>query len=226
MSDDEGALDGVAQMMLGEAALEEQLFTLPVHGQSDAQLRLMCLPSDFQHTIVGLVVWEGAKVLASALGDGTILVGGKRVLELGAGCGLPGILCSLMNARRVVLTDFDSDVLEVLNKNVAMNSVRIPESCEVNVCKLDWSLPVPSEMAAAFDILLGTDVIYDPNFILPMFRISSSLLCGGGSLILANGCPRFVPKRQQAEQAWTQCGFVVVNEHQVKNTVVIWLRKM
>jgi predicted nicotinamide N-methyase len=54
----------------------------------------------------GLFLWPSAHVLAKYLWAGREgLIRGKSVIELGAGCGLPGLLCARAGATRVVLTD-------------------------------------------------------------------------------------------------------------------------
>ena len=48
------------------------------------------------------------------------LVQGKSVLELGAGAGLPSLVCSVTGATQVVVTDYpDADLVENLRYNIA-----------------------------------------------------------------------------------------------------------
>ena len=53
----------------------------------------------------GQLVWKGALLMANFLAARPELVHSKHVLELGSGCGLVGILCSLLGAKSVTLTD-------------------------------------------------------------------------------------------------------------------------
>jgi nicotinamide N-methyltransferase len=47
-------------------------------------------------------------------------VEGKTVLELGAGGGLPSLVCALNGAAQVVVTDYpDADLIENLRYNIA-----------------------------------------------------------------------------------------------------------
>ena len=69
--------------------------------------------------------WNTSRTLSSYLLENPSLVEGKRVLELGAGAGLPSIVCSLAGADRVVVTDYPD---EKLVKNLAYNlDVNVPE---------------------------------------------------------------------------------------------------
>ncbi|GAA5993711.1 hypothetical protein JCM10908_001340 [Rhodotorula pacifica] len=52
-------------------------------------------------------VWNAGVVLADKIAEGEIPVEGKKVLELGCGLGLPGIVAARMEADKVVLSDYD-----------------------------------------------------------------------------------------------------------------------
>ncbi|KAA6407606.1 MAG: hypothetical protein FRX48_08444 [Lasallia pustulata] len=69
----------------------------------------------------GHVLWDAAQVLSDYLHHHAAdLVVGKAVLELGAGAGLPSLVCGILGARRVVVTDYpDADLVDNLAHNVA-----------------------------------------------------------------------------------------------------------
>lgn len=61
----------------------------------------------------------------------------KNVLELGAGCGLAGIVAAkCYGTRSVFLTDVNADVLQQLAENIALN---FDESRHVTSGELDWA---------------------------------------------------------------------------------------
>ena len=61
-----------------------------------------------------------------------------RVLELGAGIGLAGILASkLIGTEKVVLTDYDHGSLQLLADNIKLNKAE-RDVCEVTVEFLQW----------------------------------------------------------------------------------------
>jgi EEF1A N-terminal glycine/lysine methyltransferase len=48
------------------------------------------------------------------------LVSGKNILELGAGAGLPSLVCSLKGASTVIVSDYpDPDLVENLEYNIS-----------------------------------------------------------------------------------------------------------
>ncbi|CAK7233838.1 Protein N-terminal and lysine N-methyltransferase efm7 [Sporothrix curviconia] len=70
-------------------------------------------------------LWNGSRVMADYFEEeqeeqGHALIRGKTVLELGAGAGLPGIVCGLvLGARKVVVTDYpDPDLVATMRKNI------------------------------------------------------------------------------------------------------------
>lgn len=66
-------------------------------------------------------VWRGALVCTRALLNNVFALEGMRVLELGAGVGLCGMVASLLGARQVVLTDCSYDSLQGMLANVVRN---------------------------------------------------------------------------------------------------------
>ena len=71
------------------------------------------------HSLWGEYVYNAARVLADKMDSGEILVKDKRVLELGAGAGLPGLVAALNGASHSLITDYkDEDLIRVINLNV------------------------------------------------------------------------------------------------------------
>ena len=86
-------------------------------------------------TEFGDEVWPGAAALAQALAPGGAFGGavrGKRVLELGAGGGLPGLVCAAAGAAHVVLSDLP-EALPRLRRGIRQNNL-----ANVVVKALDW----------------------------------------------------------------------------------------
>jgi hypothetical protein len=85
------------------------------------------------------------------------------VLELGAGCGLAGILFARLFSSRsqVVLTDHVGSVLHNLTNQIILNELQ--KKCRV--LSLDWGRgkeEIEQDLECP-DLLLGADVFYDPS---------------------------------------------------------------
>ncbi|EOD37080.1 hypothetical protein EMIHUDRAFT_122462, partial [Emiliania huxleyi CCMP1516] len=80
---------------------------------------------------------------------------GKRVLELGAGCGACGILAARCGASSVQLTDL-APLLPLLRRNAAANGVA--DCC--SAVELEWGCPLPPFLLepSSLDIILGADI--------------------------------------------------------------------
>ncbi|KAL2919640.1 hypothetical protein HK105_200554 [Polyrhizophydium stewartii] len=124
----------------------------------------------------GCYTWPSALVLAATVFCGRTQLRGMRVLELGAGTGLAGlVLARLGVASQVVLTDHPAldRVLGNLRDSVRLNGLDgagVPSAgrADVLVRPLAWGDFATGEMAdlvgeSGFDVILGADVMYDPK---------------------------------------------------------------
>mmetsp|Transcript_55 Transcript_55/g.204 ORF Transcript_55/g.204 Transcript_55/m.204 type:complete len:419 (-) Transcript_55:186-1442(-) len=112
----------------------------------------------------GVCLWGSGVILAQWVADlgKQGFFGGKRVLVLGAGCGLEGLACAHYSTpppSSVLLTDSLQAATENLQHNVQMNQ---HESVEMSVARLDWgdSATWPQGDTASFDVILGADLVY------------------------------------------------------------------
>jgi len=103
---------------------------------------------------------------------------GKDVLELGCGLGLAGIAAARSGAT-VVLSDYEEDALLFARYNVSRN---LP-GAEVEVHHLDWRRPV---LPRQFDILLGSDILYERRHFLPLLEAFDVLLAPAGVVVLTD----------------------------------------
>ena len=102
-------------------------------------------------------VWDSAIVLAKALERlAPAKVEGVSACELGAGCGLPGLVLAARGAR-VLLTDLQAN-LPLLEANRRGNAHAWAEGAAPSTMALAWGAPPPS--GAPFGLVVGTDLFY------------------------------------------------------------------
>lgn len=86
----------------------------------------------------------------------------KKVLELGAGVGVCGLVASRF-ASETVLTDHNSIVLELLEKNITNNLELIGKSpSQVKSLLLNWGQNLDwfeKEFEGGFDVILGSEIM-------------------------------------------------------------------
>jgi nicotinamide N-methyltransferase len=64
-------------------------------------------------------LWNAGRLISTYLEKNPSLIANKTVLELGAGAGLPSLVCAVLGARKVVVTDYpDPDLVQNLWRNV------------------------------------------------------------------------------------------------------------
>lgn len=153
----------------------------------DWNFKIKLLSKEFQHTCksTGLMLWESARLMASVLASNQAIVSGKNVLELGAGCGGICSMIATKTAHLVVPTDGDEKALELLKENVALN---LEESLlsKLNIKKLNWGNKEHIESAKklsaenGFDVIIGTDITYVAEAIMPLFQTAKELISKDG----------------------------------------------
>lgn len=175
-----GVAASILTLMAGQGdGLSLVTFALPPDGAGavpDAPGKLWTLRLRVPGTIAygfGGLVWPSSRRMTGHLLDGLyarhgVVVRGAHVLEVGCGtCPVPGLLCARLGARSVALTDVDvGGLLAVTRHNVDTNLGA--DHPHVQVAELDWTRPEECAARApavllphAFDLLLGSDVIYD-----------------------------------------------------------------
>ncbi|KAK3116104.1 Protein N-terminal and lysine N-methyltransferase efm7 [Teratosphaeriaceae sp. CCFEE 6253] len=116
----------------------------------------------------GHLLWNAGRTIADYLEThSTALIQHKRVLELGAGAGLPSVIAALGGAACVVITDYpDTELVENLRVNVEENC---REGQSVHAKGYLWGadiMPLTSclpdeDRAARFDVLILADLLFN-----------------------------------------------------------------
>ncbi|KAG6466574.1 protein N-lysine methyltransferase METTL21A-like isoform X1 [Zingiber officinale] len=134
---------------------------------------------------LGTTVWDASMVFVKFLEKNCrkgrfcpSKLKGKRVIELGAGCGLAGLGMALLGCN-VTSTD-QTEVLPLLMRNAERNSCWItqanPDSGSasfgcITVAELDWGNEDHIRaVEPPFDFILGTDVVYTEHLLEPLLQ--------------------------------------------------------
>lgn len=146
----------------------------------------------------GLTLWRASDYLARYQMENLHLFHNKRILELGAGLGLNGILAWRSTAStsdtHVCITDGDSDALIHLRENVKRNTKVDDDNEIINrvLChQLIWGQDSSETFFAQvannqkFDVIIASDIIYSATIIKPLWETIQTLLKKGGVFIMA-----------------------------------------
>ncbi|KAJ0246447.1 hypothetical protein HA466_0169860 [Hirschfeldia incana] len=137
----------------------------------------------------GSVMWDSGVVLGKFLEhsvDSKVLsLEGKKIVELGSGCGLVGCVAALLGGD-VVLTDLP-DRLRLLKKNVHTNLQRGDTRGTAVVEELVWGDDPDPDLIEPFpDYVLGSDVIYSDEAVHHLIQTLVQL-CGDQTTIFLSG---------------------------------------
>eukprot|EP00536_Pseudo-nitzschia_multiseries_P008392 jgi/Psemu1/305683/fgenesh1_kg.212_\ len=125
----------------------------------------------------------------------------KRVLEVGAGAGLPSILAhKVLGASKVLVTDGDFDALNNLKHNVDRNRIS-SDACDngdhstISCCQLIWGSDVEGFLVkhGKQDVVLMADCVYMVPSLKPLWETIDRLLEADGIVIYAQTAASAVP---------------------------------
>ncbi len=121
-------------------------------------------------------VWPAAHGLARFIWEAIDFSPGERALELGAGMGLPGIVCGLKGAR-LTFSDFNPAALEMAGDNARINGLAAELLLE------DWRKFACKDK---FDCIVASDILYDPKLNPYLQKIFSNNLKSGGKILISH----------------------------------------
>jgi predicted nicotinamide N-methyase len=126
---------------------------------------------------LGAELWDASKAMAvwMATHKDPDLFKGKRVAEIGAGVGLPGLMAARLGAAVVTLTDFSQPLVDNMAASVAANQQSWGAGQQVTAKALDWNIFLDQHIGTAerdaydeaycgeYDYVLLADGVYNPS---------------------------------------------------------------
>lgn len=177
-------------LVMAEIAIGTRLWKVTAVQNQDA---LLDNAHDLEHFPYGFLLWESAVGLARHLAAHPELVAGKRVLELGAGVGLPGLVARSLGAE-VSQTDHQPGALSLIRINAADNGLPPPRTFIADW--REWMHPTQ------YDVVLGADILYERAMHFYLETLFPRCLTADGTLLISDpGRPQaleFVAKQESA----------------------------
>ena len=205
--------------------LLERIFDVVVAKNLTCQLRILQDPNGLQYGH-GATVWDSALLLGKYIsiyeGRAALLQKDVKVLELGAGCGLSGLVASCLGVD-VTLTDLpnvlpltqinidkNKDVLRTAIAFSKFNHEDVHRSKDVFAKPLDWTKTESMWENEKFDVILGADLMYDIKLAKPLADTIARLLASPSSVAIIGHEHRGEHVDDEFTQAFLMQGFVLV----------------
>lgn len=125
----------------------------------------------------GVTLWTSAIALAHHVAARGETFRNSRILELGSGTGLPGIVAATYGAQ-VIQTDRNELVLSVARRNIVLNAIKTIEQRLV-----DWTSWDDQEK---YDWIFGSDILYGEAMHKHLRKIFEKNLAVGGRILLTD----------------------------------------
>ncbi len=151
-------------------------------------------------------IWEASLVLSEFLAR-MVPKEGQRILELGAGMAVPGMVASSLG-HDVTVTDYEDEIMDFVRASAIFNQ------CQSLKCEaLDWFSP--RDDLGQFDIIIGSELLFHPRFFPPLLDVMNRYLAPGGSIYMAHKADRetLFPFFKMAEGDFS----IAMQKHHFKN---------
>jgi hypothetical protein len=163
--------------------------TIPCHNASDdsdssdhvLSIDIASSPSaSTDYDLTGQILWPVSNLLGHYLASqvGQEQLQNRRVVELGAGCGLPGLVAA-QYAEKVVLTDGNEIVLDLLQQNVEL-CLANNKSCPISPSLFKWGDRKQChellQSMGHVDVVVAADVVQWPAVVEPLLHTIKALL--------------------------------------------------
>ena len=181
---------------LFDAFHEKAIFTIVL--KQGIEIKVKTIGDSPGHKQSGQYLWPAAEIAANYFIDNWNNIHATRVLELGAGCGLAGLaIAHLPGVKEVVFTDYDYGTLNLIKESVQLNGSSIDPG-KATVDFLEWGnfefepdkrITTSEWNTQRYSLVVGTDLIYSKDVVLPLFRTVDFFLKEDGIFILTSSFP-------------------------------------
>jgi len=127
--------------------------------------------------------WGGGLALARHVLDHPEVVGGRRVLDLGAGSGIVGIAAAKAGARSVIAADVDPYATAAIGLNAAANGVT------VSAVPGDLTVGAPPDV----EVVLVGDLFYEEALAVRVTTFLDRCLASGTEVLVGDPWRAFLP---------------------------------
>ena len=142
--------------------------------------------SSTDHDLTGHIIWPAAIYLGWFIAQMRHLFEGKSVVEVGAGCGLSGLVASKF-CTNIAITDGNEHVLELIHGSVELRLDEVKtESCAGNLeqlvgAELIWGCEKSfnsfrESFKHSVDVVIGADVVCWPQLLGRLLQTVKALL--------------------------------------------------
>jgi predicted nicotinamide N-methyase len=129
-------------------------------------------------------LWPSAVALARVVARRPLT--GRRVLELGAGLGLPALAAAAAGGR-VLATDWAADAVAMTARNAEHNEL------DVATAVFRWDAD-PAPLGAPWPLVLASDVLYERRNLDPLLALLPRVTATAGEVWLADPGRAFTPE--------------------------------
>ena len=139
-------------------------------------------------------MWPSSIAHARALAGRSL--GGRRIVELGCGLGLPSIVAALEGGR-VLATDWSAEAIAATAHNAELNGTRLEGE------RVAWEAPQRLLEDAPWDLVLASDVLYEHRMADTLLDLLPKLVGPRGTVLVSDpGRPPAAPFLQAARAFW------------------------
>lgn len=136
---------------------------------------------DAVHTLpLWAKIWPASVLLAHVVSQ--LPRAGRNVLEIGAGCGLTGLMAAAFGFERVLISDINEDALLFARINILKNGLEK----QAEIRRVDIRTDAPSDTPGErFSLVLGSEILYLDYLYRPLVKFLSRHMAASGEALLA-----------------------------------------